>query len=129
MKYRMICGILALTIAGWLPLRAQDAAPSATPSTSKTQCACCNKDAAAGATAEHDNGGMCAKQGKGMKCCNTKAKKGSVTMACCEGQNAAMCAGKDGKGCSGMKGSETCCGGQGNTNKDCCDGKDGCKHA
>jgi hypothetical protein len=96
MKYRMTALILALTVASWAQTATQNP-PAATPQNgvqAKTDCACCEKTATAGAKEEssccahHD---MAAMDGK---------MDGKEAMACCAGKDAkSCCGGKDAAAC------------------------------
>jgi hypothetical protein len=124
MKLRILAVLLVVTLAAWLPLAAQQAAPTsqapATPQDSgktavKPACCCCDHNTQqdkgkADSTPDHSAMACCqGKDAKDMACCGKDAK---ASMDCCKGKDAKMCA-KDGKSCCGSgdaKDGKSCCG-------------------
>jgi len=142
MKLRILAVLLIVTLAAWLPLAAQQSAPtSQAPATSsdagkttaKPAGCCCEHEAQkdkgkAGGAVNHSAMTCChGKDAKDMACCgkdNKDNKDAKASMDCCQGKDAKMCA-KDGKSCYGSDKGKSCCGkdavaGNSNDAKHCC---------
>jgi|SRR5215467_12487075 hypothetical protein len=114
MKIRLFALLLALSVSTWAQTAAQGVPAQSTPSTPKSQCACCDKAAKedGAGCCQHAKGkddkevaSCCGKEGssccgKGMQCGKESAKDGG----CC-GDGKSCC----GKSAEGDKTAMKCC--------------------
>jgi hypothetical protein len=125
MKVRMLAVLSALSLALWLPLRAQQAPSAQTPQTpppaasensgkpaDKQECCCAAKAQAGKDAVSHNHHGMACCHGKNANaakasCCEGNdskqvsccAKGEKTVKQCCAEMQDGPCAAKDGKGC------------------------------